>query len=139
MTRVSSVLLLLIVAACSLFGTGPRTAYSILIKNPSSTFYDCGGGASANACPGETWTVSDSVDPTAWFAPAQGGQGVFPGGTWCVHPPTSEQVVAVTVVFGAGLTTYTGYAHLSSNDPSWTTARAFFTTGPMVVSPGPPC
>jgi len=79
----------------------------------------------------DLWRATDSAAPALWSAPAQGWETL--NGSWCIHIPTTETVVAVTDSQpGGGLAQpqrWVGYLHLSANAATWS-AR---TSGANVV------
>jgi hypothetical protein len=86
----------------------------------------------------DLWRVTDSAAPDLWSAPAQGWDTL--NGSWCIHIPTSEAVVAVTDSQpGGGLAQpqgWVGYLHLSANAATWSAGDS---GGKVVFAPAARC
>ncbi len=119
-------LTLAILAACSTGSTEP-TVYSVLVSPSLSPLYGP-----------DLWRATDSAAPASWSAPSQGWHTL--DGSWCIHVPTAEAVVAVTDSQpGGGLALpkgWVGYLHLSAGAASWIARDSI---GKVAFSPSPPC
>ncbi len=117
----SLALALAILAGCSKTATEP-TAYTVLVQPVV-------GPISGP----DLWRATDSTMPASWSAPTQGWDTV--SGTWCIHVPLTESVVALTDSQPGGSLPqrWVGYLHLSAGAPSWiasvSAAKVAFTPG----------
>jgi hypothetical protein len=123
-------LALTLLVGCSNSSTGP-SVYTILIQPTVSAFYGL-----------DLWSAADSGVFFLWHAPAQGWDTVPVGGVWCVHVPTTEQVVGVKDSQPAPVNppvVHVGYVHLSPGAANWRTGSVLDSAGQLKFFPGPGC
>ncbi len=122
----SLALALAILVGCSKTATEP-TAYTVLVQPVV-------GPISGP----DLWRATDSTAPASWSAPTQGWDTV--SGTWCIHIPLTESVVALTDSQPGGspalAQSWVGYLRLSTGAPSWI---ASVSGGKVAFAPGPSC